>query len=135
MNRVEAREAINQRWNLLWAARTPFQFDNEQFTPPDTGRWARVSLRHTTSRQATLGPPGNRKFDRAVLVIVGLFDDVDEGMRNLDEDAQIAQGIFEGVSFDDLAFVGITPVREIGPDGAGKYQVNVEAQGFYQEVK
>lgn len=129
----EAREAIYLRWSTQWGTTTPFTFDNESFSAPDKGQWARLTVRNTESEQRTLGAPGNRRFRRVASVFVQLYDLVDEGLETLDILAQTARGIFEGVSFSGLDFTNVV-VRESGADGKW-FQVVVEAFFDYEETK
>ena len=40
----EVRVDVYERFNTLWASRTPFTFDNESFTPPDADEaWVRLN--------------------------------------------------------------------------------------------
>lgn len=129
----EARAAVYTRWNAQWGTTTPFQFDNEAFTAPDKDPWARVTVRHTTSVQDTLGRPTNRRFRRSAVAFIQLYALVDTGLAALDGLAQTARAIFEGVSFSGLDFNNVV-VRETGPDGKW-YQVTVEGFFDYDETK
>lgn len=130
----EAREAIYARWvaNTSIAAAN-YSFDNEKYDPPDSGQWARLSVRNTGSAQSTLGPTNGRRFRRTASVFVQLYDEVDQGLRQLDILARETRGIFEGVSFSGLRFTNVV-IRETGADGKW-FQVVVEAFFDYEETK
>lgn len=130
----QAREAIYQRFadNTSLAAAN-YTFENEKYDPPDTGQWARLTVRNTGSAQSTLGPTNGRRFRRVGSVFVQLYDEVDQGLLTLDSLARATRGIFEGVSFSGLRFTdGV--IRETGPDGKW-YQVVVEVLFDYEETK
>lgn len=130
----QAREAIYLRWeNNTSLAASRYTFDNEKFDPPDAGQWARVSMRNTGSAQSTLGPTNGRRFRRTASVFVQLYDEVDQGLQQLDVLTRETRGIFEGVSFSGLRFTDVD-TRETGPDGKW-YQVVVEAFFDYEETK
>lgn len=130
----EAREAVYKRWNDLWIA-TSFVFENEteRDLPDGSLPWVRVTVRHTSSVQDTLGPPGARRFRRGASVLVQLYDLANSGMQTLDTLAQSARVIFEGASFSGLDFNNVM-TRETGHDGKWS-QVVVEAFFDYEEIR
>lgn len=138
----EARERIYQEFSDNWGATSVYVFANEKppdnFPPADV--WARVSVQHRASAQESLGDAGARKFERLGSVIVQCFAPLDTGTGSAsagaDFLAQTALGIFEGASLDpeNVRFVAAT-VREIGDDGTGYWQTNVEADFRWTEVK
>lgn len=129
----EAREAIYARWASEWGSTTPYQLDNEEFTPPADAPWARVVVRHRASGQETLGAVGSRRYQRGGSIFVQLFDLEGMGVQRLDGLAQPARAVFEGVSFSGIR-VHDAVVREAGPDGRW-YMVVIESFFDYEELK
>lgn len=133
--RVEATEAIYQEFVDGWGSEA-FTFDDEKFDPPDAAFWARLTVRHSDSRQDTLGKTGNRRFTRLGSVFVQVFTLANEGGRAAsDVLAETVRGIFEGVSLagTTVRFTSVS-ISEIGPDGKWYGQV-VEAAFEYDEIK
>jgi hypothetical protein len=128
----QAREAIYQRFvdNTTLA---DYTFGNEAYEPPVDTQWARLTVLHELGRQDTLGPVNSRKFLRRGRVLIQLFDQEDQGIKNLDDLAALTRNIFEGVQFSGLFFRDVD-VRETGPDGEW-YQLVVDAPFFYEETK
>lgn len=127
-----AREAIYARIAANWTA-SPYQLENEEFTPPTTGRWARFVVRHTTREQATLGSSGNRRFQSDGRVMVQLFAPLDAGTQGLDSDSDAFLVLFEGVDFGGIRTHN-AEVRETGPTGRW-YQFTGEAFFDYEQLK
>ncbi len=107
MTEQQAIEAILEAWEDGWVLLhppveddpdyVPYTFENETFTPPVSGPWARVSIVPTqVSRQASMGPAGSRRFSRGGTIAVQLFVDVNGGRSALAELADEVRGIFEG---------------------------------------
>lgn len=133
---TQARERIYQTFTTDWGVTSPVQFDSEKFqTPVPTDDWVRVSVRHNSSSQESLGGVGNRKFMRGGSVFVQCFTPLDKGAKGADVLALTAKNIFEGKTFapESIRFTDVV-VREIGPS-SGWYQTNVEASFNYDEIK
>ena len=130
----QARTAIYEEFQTVWGATTPFTFDNEKYTPPDT-EWVRLTVRHTASTQDTLGAQGNRRFERIGSAFVQIFVPTDQGTTRADELATIARETFEGKSLTGttIRFLDVI-VRETGVDGQF-YVVVVEATFQYDETR
>jgi len=131
----EAREAIYETFNTAWADQTDLTFDNEGFSPSEEDPWVRLAVRHTASKQETLGAPGDRKFARFGAAFVQVFTPVDGGTAPSDTLIEDARAVFEGnringttIRFNDVI------VREEGRDESW-CQTVVEAQFEYDETK
>ena len=132
----EAKEAIYLAFETAWTPTgVAFTFDNEEFDPPESVAWARLSVRHTASSQETLGKVGNRKFARLGSVFVQVFTPIDQGTAQADSLATTARETFEGVSLvgTTVRFQDVV-VRETGPEGKW-YQTLVEANFEYDEIR
>jgi hypothetical protein len=103
MNEAQAVEAIYQRFASAWPSRqplVPFVFENEQAEAQS--EWARVSVRHGSAGQVTMGRAPYRKFDRRGTVMVQLFAPVNTGRARLSEMADSVREVLEGVSLGEL---------------------------------
>lgn len=132
----QANEAVFQRFIDVWTPTGhPLTLENEEFSVPDSGPWARMTSRITASTQETLGRPTNRRFERSGSLFVQIFDDVDAGTARSKTLAQTVLEGFEGVrlSNNSIRFYDVIP-REIGPDGRW-YQTNVEINFEFDETR
>lgn len=128
----EARTAIYNAFDAVMTLRSEeYFFDNEVASLQST-TWLRLVIRHSDSRQETLGKEDNRKFDRSGFVIVQIFVPLDEGMVD-DTLVSAVRNIFEGKTISSIRFYGVN-VREIGPDTKW-FQINIEAPFNYEETK
>lgn len=130
---ADARESIYQQFVTDWGANSAYTFDNEAFTPPVSGPWVRLVVRHAASEQTSLGGVGNRKFDREGLVLIQVFGRLDRGTKTVDDLAELALAIYEGKSIDNIWFTS-TVINEVGPL-EGWYQINLDAQFTWTEKK
>ena len=133
---TEATERIYQTFKTDWGVTSPLVFDNEKsVAPKPTDDWVRLSVRHNTSNQESLGGVGFRKFERGGSVFVQCFTPLDKGRAGADALAEAARNIFEGktLSPESIRFTN-TIVQEIGEDD-GWYVVNVESLFTYTETK
>lgn len=134
LNLVDAKELLTQEFVTAWGATTPIDLDNEKIDPPNDAAWVRVAIRHNASNQETLGGVGNRFFTRGGSAFIQVFGRLNKGSREADTLAQQARAVFEGKTIANEIRILDVIVREIGPDEAW-YQVNVEAQFEYTEIK
>ena len=134
---TQAREAIYLAFTTAWGSETQFTFDNEDFKPPKDEPWVRLAVRHENGEQETLGPVGNRKFERTGRVLIQVFAVEDAGTERSDELLTLARNTFEGVTLagTTVRFHGVT-VREIGSTKKDKwFQTLVDAPFTYDETK
>lgn len=130
---AQARQAILAEFITTWGATTDVALDNEEFKPTAGASWVRVTIRHNPAFQETLGPEGDRKFERPGTVFVQVFTALDGGRSPGDTLAETARGIFEGKTLSGVRFNAVS-VQEIGPL-KGWYQHNVEAIFAYTDRK
>jgi hypothetical protein len=87
MTEAQALEAISARWadpTTGWPSlqpAVPFTFENIKYEAAD--RWARVTVRMTSSRQRSMGPAPFRRFERRGQIFVQLFGAVGVGRAEL----------------------------------------------------
>jgi len=104
--------------------------------PPTSGAWARVDIKHNTSRKATLSNGvGMRRFRRTGLLTVQIFTPPGDGQVLSDQLTIIVKNAFEGVTTSPgrVMFRDVW-LREVG-QGGNFYQVNVLAEFEYDEVR
>lgn len=137
----DARDDILTLFKTAWDAQAapvpPVAYPNVTFDrPPDNSPWARVSVKHNTGAQATVGgSPGNRRFRRFGMVVVELFTPTGQGLTASDKYAKVAYDAFEGKSASPGgAFFYNVRVNEVGEDGAW-FHTNVIAEFQWDEVK
>jgi hypothetical protein len=96
--------------------------------------WARITTRHTSGSQRSLGEEDCRRFERRGLVSVQVFAPVGQrGLTLAHRLGTVAQDAFEGEQSEGVWFRDAV-LREVGPD-AHWYQVNVTAEFVYDVVK
>ena len=98
MTEVQAVEAIIQAWRTGWEARqplVPWTTENEVFET--AAAWARISITHTSSAQATMGAPGARRWDRRGIIAVQLFTTPNVGIAVAAGLADDVRAVLEGV--------------------------------------
>lgn len=131
----EAEQAILAAFVTAWADRTPYVFDNEDFTAPKDAPWARLSVRLSGGGQDTLGPPGSRHFERRGTVFVQVFVPQNTGKTSSRALTRVARETFEGVTLvgTTVRFTDVV-VRDGGPDGSW-FMSTVEAPFAYDEKR
>lgn len=132
---AQAAQVIYTQFIAGWGATSAFTFDNEDgFVKPSGLPWARVTIRHETRAQESLGAIGRRKFEATGIVYVQCFSPLDSGRALADSLATVAQNIFEGKTFPEQIRFTSAAILEVGPT-EDWYQINVEAQFYYSETK
>lgn len=130
MNENEAVAAIRAFFASGWGSLTPVLYDDEEKAIPESGTWVRLNIRHTLGDQTTMGAPGNNRHEQQGGITVQIFQP--EGQASKDARAKLAAAtaIFRGKTTQNIHFYQTTP-REIGSDGRGYYQVNVDIRFRY----
>lgn len=142
-----ARDEILGLFKTDWDANTPAANGGQVPTvrwpgvdagspPPSDGPWARIVVRHATSRQSTFGETGNRRFTRPGLVTVQVFTPLTAGggLSLAEKLAIIARNAFEGRGTASGIWFRNVRIQEIGEDGTW-YQMNVLAEFQYDELR
>jgi len=127
MSYAAVHAAIRARFETQWAAATPTQYPNVEFTIPDES-WVRLNIASAAAEWAGMGDPGNnpeRNFGQVtmqIFVASGEGEGVSLGL------ADTVKGVFRswrdaasGVRFEVPPYA-----RQIGIDGKW-YQINVVA--------
>lgn len=142
-----ARDEILGLFNTKWTTDTPALNGGAPIRvewpgvdagdpPPADKPYARITLRHTTSRQATFGPTGGRRFTRPGLITVQVFTPLSggQGLSLAEKCAIIARDAFEGRGTASGIWFRNARIQEIGPDGTW-YQMNVLVEFVYDELR
>lgn len=106
-------------------------------TPPSPDQaYARLRVRHTTSRQATFGPTGKRRFTRPGFVSVQVFAPIagGAGLTFAESLAIIARNAFEGRGTDSGIWFRRSVIEDIGESGTW-HQMNVVVEFEYDELR
>jgi hypothetical protein len=136
MNMRTARKTIYAAFTTAWGATTPVVIGNESWPEPSSP-WVRLSMRENSSRQLTVGGPGNKIYERRCSVFVQVFSPADAGEGQRDDLGQQARDVFEGLG---LAVTGETidffqVDFDAGDDEPHLFTGRVEAQCRYQQRK
>lgn len=121
----------NESENVIWDD-TRRDIPGEE-NPPAT--WARVTVRHLTSEQASLSDEaGVRRYTRRGQVTVQIFTPQGDGLVAADTIASAIQDAFLGVSTPNGVWFRSVRTNEVGIDGPW-FQTNVLAEFQYDEVR
>jgi hypothetical protein len=136
---TQARDEILGVFKTAWDAGgggAPVLYWDTSQEKPDSGAWARVTVRHAEGDQATLsGETGNRRFRHFGVVIVEVYTPTGDGLAASDSLALVAKGAFEGVTTSPGRVIfRRARINEIGQDGQW-FHTNVLADFEYDEVK
>lgn len=136
MNYQQADAAIKQYFAQQWNNATAVVYDDDKnFTPPNSATWLRVNVKMVDGTQASTGAPGSNKFRKTGIVTVSVFHPDGHGGIQAMQTADLVVNIFEakprinGVLFNNVRAVNV------GPDGAGWYQINVKAEFQFDTTK
>lgn len=115
MTERQAIEAIMQHWSSAWGALRPgVYWTTENEVGAAEATWARVTVRPSTSVQASMGPPGSRRFHRRGNIGVQLYAPVNAGDATIAGMVDDVRAILEGTS---LTVSGVTePVKTFAAD-------------------
>lgn len=107
------------------------QYENVDFTPPESGMWASFHVLLGERTQVELGK--QRTFRTPGVMYASLFDEPNVGTKNLGEVADAIVGAFQGVTCNGILFY-VPSVDHIGKlDNEPYYQVVVRSPFHYDE--
>jgi hypothetical protein len=132
MSFLEVRNAVHTHFTTAWNKTTPLFYDNQAVDPSKLTEFARISIRHAESQQASMaGQPTTRTVG---VVIVQLFVKPGIGTKRLDELTDKAINAFQYVALrgDDwsIQFRAGYPADLGQPNGQQFVQVNVITDYF-----
>lgn len=136
----QARDEILAKFHEAWDADAtssvvPVLYSDVAQDIPDSGPWARVTIRHATGNQATLSNGiGQRRFRHEGQVFVQIFTPFNDGMEDADDLAAIAKQAFEGeVTSPGRVIFRRVRINEVGQDGQF-FQTNVVTDFEYDHI-
>lgn len=119
MSYEAARGHIETRWATGWvggsplAARTPTQYQNVQFTPPENAPFARLTIVDADAAQISAGDPGNNVHRHTGVIVVEILDVYGRGTAGLRRFGDQAAAIFRNAKFGNVrALVPVVTMRE-----------------------
>lgn len=132
-------------FNTDWTTKTPaltttvpdVQWPGLPAGPGPVGKsWARIRIRHTSSRQVTFGPPGQRRFERGGIITVQVFAPLSpqNGLSLAEKLAIIARDAYEGRGTATGIWFRNARIVEVGPSGEW-YQYNAVVEFQYDEMR
>ncbi len=141
-NITQARDEILAAFKTAWDAGTEtagkpvIYWDRPDSTPPASGTWARVTVKHVTGSQVTLsGETGQRRFEHTGIVTVQVFTESGRGLTLSDLATEIVINAFEGVTTSP----GRVLFRNVRANPVGQdsqwFQQNVLAEFEYDKVR
>ena len=138
---TQARDEVLTKFKEAWeadatSADVPILYNDVAQDVPDSGSWARVTVRHLDGYQATLaGAVGVRRFRHEGVVTVQIFTPFSDGLVESDALAEIAKNAFEGeVTTPGRVIFRRVRLNEVGQTGQW-FQVNVLANFEYDEIR
>ncbi len=141
LTRREAITEINTLFKDAWElteniSRVKWDNVGSKSVPPDGQEpWARVVLRHNTSRQATLaGAVGTRRFERKGTLVVQVFEIPGKGLSGAVDLPIVVSRAYEGVASPGGVWFRDVTINEVGQDG-DFFQTNVVVSFEYDEIK
>jgi len=134
MTYEEGRDAIYSIFLAVWGDEWPIAWGGIAATVPrDNTPWAKVVLKHTDGRQATLaGEHGTRRFSRSGFVVISIFVPVGNGQTKAYQLAQLVSNAYEDARLD--VWFRNTRIKEQGASGAFE-QVDVLSDFSFDEVR
>lgn len=130
---VEAKDIIFSIFKDAWDAAGFYVVwsDLPNAKPPSARVWARVTIRHATGRQTTLGggSPGARQYTSEGTVFVQVFAPVGDGSTACDEAATVALEAYRNARNPKVWFRDVK-MNEVGTSGSDE-QINVTATFSY----
>jgi hypothetical protein len=136
----QARDEILAKFHEAWDADTtsadvPVLYSDQPQEVPDSGAWARITVRHLAGGQVTLSnSSGSRRFRHEGTIFVQIFTPFNDGMELGDDLAMIAQRAFEGeVTSPGRVIFRRVRINEIGQDGQW-FQTNVLVDFEYDDI-
>jgi hypothetical protein len=138
---AQAIDEIHGIFKTAWDAdsssqNVPVLYSDVSDEPPVSGAWARITISHSSSFQATLSSDsGTRRYRRVGTVTVEVYTPTGGGRVLSTTLSTIAKNAFEGVTTapGQVIFRNARLI-EVGQEG-NKYHVNILADFEYDEVK
>lgn len=123
MSYAAEAQAIRSRFHTQWNDTTRVAWPNAKFDPTPGQPWVRLSILTADAETVSLPAPTTR-YRHGGMVSVQVFVPDNEGDERAKDLAELACGIFRGVSADGVNYQA-PYVTEGGNDGNGWYMLNV----------
>lgn len=124
MSYLDQHNELRSRFSSAWGSTTPVDWPNVEFDVPTSGSWVRFRILDGASRQTTIGGSTNNHRHLGVLVI-SVFSELGKGDATSLSLVDTVAGIFRNWKGTNIT-CRQPAIRNIGPDGYGWYQTNVE---------
>jgi hypothetical protein len=138
MTEAQVLEAISDRWMnpaTGWPSLQPaVPAVLENIKADSADRWARMTIRMTTSRQHTLGPAPNRRFERRGYIMVQLFGPVGVGRSDLAGLVETVRTLFEAQTLGTDLTTYAASTQDVTTDKKW-FQVNVSIPLVFYESR
>ncbi len=89
------------------------EYPNEPFVRPDSGQWARFTVRASDHGQQSFGDVGDRRFRKRYMLMIQVFESLDMGTGNSEILCEYIKGVFDSKSIDGVLYRTAT-VEPIG---------------------
>jgi hypothetical protein len=136
---TDGRDQIYTAFKTVWGASAysavPIFYPDSKHTPPPNTSWVRITVTHTSNRQATLGNvDGIRRYRVYGIVTIQIFTPFGDGQALADLMAEVAKRAFQGVvtGADAVSFRNAR-IMDGRQDGQW-WQTNVMTEFDYDEV-
>lgn len=133
--RIQARDEMSSIVSTALSGQVDTIIWDSDTTPPPEGSlsWARVSIRHVSGTQATLGAAGGqRRWRQTGFLFVQLFTPLGDGLSKDDALVIALQSALRGVTTPSGVILRNVRATEVGADGAW-HQTNVVTEFEYDE--
>jgi hypothetical protein len=125
---------LKTRFTTVWANRTPRDMPNMKFSlPSPPAPWVRFRISGGDAKRLTIGG-GTNWHRNAGIIFVQLFVPIETGDAVITQYADVICDMFR-----DWCGTNITcrtpVVKEVGPDGSGYFQVNVNIPFHRDELR
>jgi hypothetical protein len=138
MTEAQVIEAISARWmnpSTGWPSLQPsVPAVLENVGAQSADKWARLTIRMTTSRQYSMGPAPNRRFERRGRIMIQLFGPTGVGRADLAGLVETVRTLFEAQTLgaDLVAYAAST--QDVTTDDRW-FQVNVTIPFVFYESR
>ena len=137
LTRSQARDSMLAMVRDVWVTTAGLSVDDMRWwdtadSEPDSDEWLRVTVRHTTGKNAAIG---RSMFDRYGLLTVQLFTKFGQGLSRSDELSTLLQDAMELGETSEGVMLRRVRAVEVGQSNKRWFQVNVIADFEYCEVK
>jgi len=115
MTEAQALELLTQRWIDTWPGlqpAVPYAFEGESHDSAPT--WVRVTFRPAVRVQATIGPPGSRRFEDRGLIFVQIFVDIGLGVKPIADLSVSIREVYEARTIGSQELVTYAATRRTG---------------------